>query len=82
MEEKSWEGIKGWLPDSHVWEGRVARKEKVKGRAMGGMLIGKRKDWGEEGDKLRDIEKERIIRSEFSVGREKWIIISIYNRKA
>jgi len=33
-------------------------------------------------NKLRDRGEEGIIRSEIVVGKEKWIIISIYNGKA
>jgi len=46
LEEKSWEGIKGWFPDWHEWDGWVARKEKKRERAMGGMLIDKKKKGG------------------------------------
>jgi len=82
VEEKSWEGIKGWFPDSHAWGGWMAGMEKKRGSSMRGMLIGKKKKWGEEGDKLRDRREEGIVRSEIVMGKEKWIIISIYNRKA
>jgi len=61
VEEKNWEGIKGWLPDSHEWGEWTARKEKKRGRAMGGMLIGKKKKRG----------KERIVRSEIVMEKEK-----------
>jgi len=33
LEKKSWEGIKGWLPDSRVWDGWIVRKENKRGRA-------------------------------------------------
>jgi len=71
LEEKSWEGIKGWLPDSHKWGGWTARKEKKRERAMGGMLIDKKKKWGGEGDKLRDRGEEKIVRSKIVMGKEK-----------
>jgi len=50
MEGKGWEQIRGWLPDSHEWGYREARKERRKGRAKGGMLIGRKRGWG-EGDR-------------------------------
>jgi len=37
LQEKSWERIKRWLPDSHDWVGCMTRKIKKKGRAMGGI---------------------------------------------
>jgi len=45
MEGKGWEGIKAWLPSSHVWVEREAKREKRRGRAKGGTLLGKRKGW-------------------------------------
>jgi len=45
VDGKGWEQIKRWLPSSHEWIYREARKDKRKGRAKGGMLIGK-KGWG------------------------------------
>jgi len=47
LEDKSWEKIKGWLPNSYDWVGSMARKVKKKGRAREGMLIGKRKNRGQ-----------------------------------
>lgn len=46
MNEEGWKRIKQKLPKTHVWECRVAEKDKKKGRARGGFLIGKRKGWG------------------------------------
>jgi len=48
VDEKGWDKIKGWLPSSHEWTYREARKEKRKGRAKGGIVIGTRKGWGEK----------------------------------
>jgi len=50
VDEERWEKIKGWLPSSHEWKYSAARKEKRKGRAKGGMMIGTRKGWGEGGE--------------------------------
>jgi len=49
LEGKGWEKLKDWLPTTHEWEMVEARKERIKRRAMGGMLMGKRKGWGNEG---------------------------------
>lgn len=43
IDEKGWEKIKNRLSKTHIWEGRHATKEKKKGRAKGGFLIGRKK---------------------------------------
>jgi len=80
MERKGWEQIKGWLPRSHEWEYREARKEKRKGRAKGGMLIGRKKGWGEGDRDGTGEEKEGVTMTEIREGREKWVIVTVYNR--
>lgn len=45
--EDRWNQIKGKLPDSHDWYSRHAIKTKGRGRACGGIIIGKRKNWGD-----------------------------------
>jgi len=44
--------MKAWLPSSHEWVDREAKKEKKKGWASGGMLLGKGKGWGGRGGEL------------------------------
>lgn len=41
---KKWREIKGWLLESHIWYGKLAKREKDRSRAKGGLLIGMRKD--------------------------------------
>lgn len=67
VEEKGWEAIKERLPKTHEWGCRFAERIKRKGRASGGIMIGKRKGWGELGRcicRLIQVEEEGIIRSE------------------
>lgn len=45
--EDRWNQIEGKLPDSHDWYSRHAIKTKGRGRACGGIIIGKRKNWGD-----------------------------------
>lgn len=61
---KGWEAIKEKLPKTHEWGCRFAERIKRKGRASGGIIIGKRKGWGELGNRLIQAEEEGIIRSE------------------
>jgi len=79
VDDKGWEKLKGWLPSSHAWKYKEAKKEKRKGRAKGGMLIGKRKGWGENIDEEGEEEKENVVKTVFSKGKEKWVVITIYN---
>lgn len=46
IEEKGWDRIKGWFPETHVWECSFATKENRKERAKGGFVIGKKKTGG------------------------------------
>jgi len=79
LDGKGWERIKGWLPDSHDWEVKEARKDKRKGRAKGGMLLGRRKGWGEKEEKVEGEEKEDMGKMVIREGRDKWVVITIYN---
>lgn len=47
--EKEWKRMKNSMPASHDWECIFAKKEKRKGRAKGGFIIGKRREWGGKG---------------------------------
>lgn len=79
VEEKAWEGWKDKLPQSHEWACRPAVKEKRKGRAKGGFIIGKKKEGRGQG-KLLVKEKEGMVMSEIEMYRERWKIISVYEQ--
>jgi len=49
LDSKGWDKLKGWLPRTHVWKAIEARRENKRGRASGGMLIGKKIGWGNTG---------------------------------
>jgi len=51
MDGKSWEKLREWLPNSHEWKMMEARKKRRKGRAKGGMLLGKKWGWRNMGEK-------------------------------
>lgn len=61
MEKKGWERIKNRLPDSHEWGYCEARREKKRGRAKEGFLIGKRKDWGDINREVGTVVEEDIL---------------------
>lgn len=79
--ENEWKRIKNRMPVSHEWECIFAKKEKRKGRAKGGFILGKRKEWGEKGTKIEQIKEEGVIVSRIKErrGKEEVMIISIYN---
>jgi len=80
LEGKGWDKLKDWLPSTHEWVMVEARKERNKGRSMGGMLIGKRKGWGNEGKKDWWKGEEGLMMSGINEKKEKWIIVLLYNR--
>lgn len=49
------------MPNTHTWLGIPARKEKKKGKACGGMMIGKKKNWGKEEDTGKKIEEGIVV---------------------
>lgn len=58
------------------------KKRKEEGKSKGGIILGKRKEWGgEKGIKIEQIKEEGVIVSRIKEGRgkEDVVIISIYN---
>ena len=45
MEGKEWEKIRRKLPGGYSWRIQKAKKEKKKGRAMGGIIMEIRSEW-------------------------------------
>jgi len=80
MERKGWEGMKAWLPNTHEWMDIKVRKEEKRERTKGGMLLGKRKGWGEREVRWCCRGEEGLMVSEIREGKYRWIIVSIYNR--
>lgn len=54
------EGIKGKLPRGYVWGVQWAEKKNRKGRAMGGMVMGIKREIVEKGKGI-EISKEGIM---------------------
>jgi len=44
-EEKGWEKVKERLPGGFVWRTQGVKRKKKKGRAIGGLVMGIRKEW-------------------------------------
>lgn len=81
LEEKSWSKIKGRLPNSHRWGCCFAKREKKKGRAKGGFIIGRKKGYGEDkADLMQEIEEGIVVsRVGGKDSRGGLMIISVYN---
>ncbi|XP_024872051.1 myosin-3-like [Temnothorax curvispinosus] len=78
IEEKGWKKIEHLLPTDFNWEIQYAKRDKKKGRGSGGMITGIRK-----AIKKESVQKDSqgIISCNVQIGKEKWRIISIYNRE-
>ncbi|XP_020289886.1 uncharacterized protein LOC109857707, partial [Pseudomyrmex gracilis] len=79
LTEKGWENIKNRLPDSHQWVSSHAMKKKGKGRAIGGIVVGIRKDWrGKEWERM-ETGYDNIIHMRTKEVNENLNIIIMYN---
>ena len=76
-EEREWEKRKEGLPKGYDWKGQMASREKKKGRASGGILVGIKE--GIKWTGWREIT-EGLIEVNMEIKKEKWKIIAIYNK--
>jgi len=60
MDRKGWKGIEGRLPKGFTWGTQFAVRKNKKGRAMGGMVMGIRKELMEKERRI-ETEKEGMI---------------------
>jgi len=81
VDEKGWERWKESLPKSHIWACVPAIKNRKKGRARGGFIIGKKKEWKIDRNTLIERKGEGVIRSEIVVDKECLAIISVYGEQ-
>lgn len=83
LEDKGWERIKGRLPDTHTWENIHAVRTSKKGRVMGGLLVGIRKNWGSIGEKNENVLiREGIVHTRILNEGKGLNIFTIYNAEA
>jgi len=81
VDEKGWKIWKDKMPSSHTWECVFAVKCKNKGRAKGGFIIGKKKEWRTDKCRLLARKGEGVIRSDLKIDREQVSIISVYGEQ-
>jgi len=80
VEEKGWERIRKRLPTTHSWDCSFAIREKKRGRARGGFIIGVSKEWGKEQLKVKWLEDEGMLVTKIKNKEDKrsFIIVGIY----
>lgn len=76
MEKKRWDKVKGCLPRRYIWSMQWAIRKNKRGRAMGGMLMGIRKEMIEKGEEMK-AEEEGIIEGSVRVGGGRWRIMEV-----
>jgi len=81
VDEKKWKVWKERIPRFHKWECDFAVKNKNKGRAKGGFIIGKKKEWKLGKCNLIARKREGSIRSEMEVDRKLVSNISVYGEQ-
>jgi len=67
VDEKGWSLWKEKLPSSHIWDCECAVKNKNKGRAKGGFIIGKKKEWKMNKCTLLASKGEGMVRTELVI---------------
>ena len=77
VDEKQWNGLQNRLPNSFNWKCQLAKKEKNKGRASGGIITGVKKRITERDtqEENSDIQKRKI-----EIQGNIWRIITVYSR--
>ncbi|KYN38116.1 hypothetical protein ALC56_07516 [Trachymyrmex septentrionalis] len=79
VEEAGWGKIKEKMPDGWRWKCQPARREKKRGRAMGGIITGIRKEIEERSRSEEEVEG--IQQREVVVDEERWRIVTVYNKE-
>lgn len=77
VDGKQWERLKEKLPDKFIWKCAAVKREKIKGKAKGGIITGIRRGVREEEttNELDDIQERRVI-----VNNTEWRILTVYSR--
>ncbi|XP_025267961.1 golgin subfamily A member 6-like protein 6 [Camponotus floridanus] len=78
IEEKQWKKMEALMPKEYNWVTQYAARDKKRGRGVGGMITGVKKNI-----RMEEVQKETqgIISYGVEINGGKWKIISIYNRE-
>jgi len=79
IDRKGWIGIKGKFPREYKWGIQWATRKNKRGRAMGGMIMGIRKELFEKGGEITT-ENEGLIVGNLKLGKQRWRIVRVYIR--
>lgn len=79
LTEERWDKIKYRLPNSHEWVSKHAIRVKGRGRASGGIIIGKRKNWGSNKMEVIETRGEGIMHIKVREEAEEIRIFTVYN---
>lgn len=75
VEERGWNGVRRMLPKGFVWETQWARRLEKRGRAMGGMIIGVRKEIQREREEAGGEEALMYVRVKLE---DRWKVVGVY----
>lgn len=77
LEEKDWEEVRRRLPERYVWKRQVAKREKKKERASGGMILGMKKELVIK-EKGQEKEVEGILTARIKYENGSWREVGVY----
>ncbi|XP_070170412.1 golgin subfamily A member 6-like protein 22 [Polyergus mexicanus] len=75
--EKGWRGVKNKLQKGFKWGVQYASRKNKKGRAMGGMIMGIRREREMEIGEIETME-EGMMTGTLKIGGEEWRIVGVY----
>ena len=75
VDEKGWNQMKKYLPKEFNWKCEPATREKKKGRAIGGIITGIRKEIKEEESA---INSKNVMERKVIINEETWRIFTVY----
>ncbi|KAL6416917.1 hypothetical protein ACFW04_013086 [Cataglyphis niger] len=79
LDRKRWDSSRGYLPKGNRWEVQLMERRNKKGRAMGGMLLGIKKELKVEEVKVK--KRNGLIEVALKVEGRKWNVIEMYVRE-
>ncbi|XP_067206638.1 uncharacterized protein [Linepithema humile] len=77
MDRKGWKKIRERLSQGYEWGVQLAKRKCKKGRGIGGMVMGIKKELWEKGSRI-EVKREGMIVGRVNTGREKWKVIGVY----
>ncbi|KAL6419634.1 hypothetical protein ACFW04_013719 [Cataglyphis niger] len=78
LDRKGWDSARGYLPKGYRWEVQLAERRNKKGRTIGGMLLGIKKELKVK--EVKVIKRNGLLEVELKVEDRKWNVIGVYVR--